>query len=369
MNIGTISFNINAPDFNYGAVLHSWAFQQYLKGLNGVEYTEVIDYTMPRLEGQNLEKPLISLLKNTHLKAFLRVIFVYRKYKERYEKFYEFERNNMSISREKYTQETLNNAKLPYNVVICESDVIWSHGFCGGHFDKSFFLALDSMKNMKRIAYAPSMADATLEKGVENEFKELLTHLDYISCRESYEKYVIEKYTEKEVEYVLDPVMLLEENDYNKITAKPLIKEKYIVIYLPVDENKKLIQSAVEYAKTRGLKVIEISTKLKKNKEKDIITYATAGIEEFLSAIKYSEIVFTNSFHAICFSIIFNKQFYAFSRNYSGKVEDICKNFGLEDRYFSTDNFKELDVIDYNTVNEIWKIKRENSKRWLEQKL
>lgn len=39
MKVGTISLNINAPDFNYGAMLHSWAFQQFLKKLDCVDYT------------------------------------------------------------------------------------------------------------------------------------------------------------------------------------------------------------------------------------------------------------------------------------------------------------------------------------------
>ena len=50
MKVGTLSLNINAPDFNYGAMLHTWATQQYLLKKEGIE-TEVIDYTMPKIEG------------------------------------------------------------------------------------------------------------------------------------------------------------------------------------------------------------------------------------------------------------------------------------------------------------------------------
>ena len=31
MKIGTLSVNINTPDYNYGALLHSYAFIEYLK--------------------------------------------------------------------------------------------------------------------------------------------------------------------------------------------------------------------------------------------------------------------------------------------------------------------------------------------------
>ena len=52
--IGTISINFNAPDFNYGAILHSWAFQQYLIKSGLAEKTEIIDFKMPKVHGKKL---------------------------------------------------------------------------------------------------------------------------------------------------------------------------------------------------------------------------------------------------------------------------------------------------------------------------
>ena len=47
MKIGTLSVNINTPDYNYGALLHSYAFIEYLKKLDFVSHAEVIDYITP----------------------------------------------------------------------------------------------------------------------------------------------------------------------------------------------------------------------------------------------------------------------------------------------------------------------------------
>ena len=47
MKIGTLSVNINTPDYNYGALLQSYAFIEYLKKLDFVEHAEVIDYITP----------------------------------------------------------------------------------------------------------------------------------------------------------------------------------------------------------------------------------------------------------------------------------------------------------------------------------
>ena len=325
MKIGTISLNINAPDFNYGAMLHSWAFQKYLKKLDYVEYTEIIDYTMPTLEGQNLKHPIWSAFCGLHPRSFLYYIKNYRMYQKRFQKFNEFIERNICKSKNKYTQKTLDEAILDYDCVICESDVIWAPGFCGGHFDKSFFMALKSMQNMKKIAYAPSMSDGDLNESQGEELSELLRYPDMISCRESYEKAILEKYTDKKIEHVLDPVMLLDKKDYLPICAKRIIPEKYLLLYLPVDDNIKLRN--------------------------------------------YADVVFTNSFHAICFSILFNVQFYAFSRAYAGKVKDICKVFGLENRFFVDDNFVEQKLIDYEEVNMRYEQLKEHSIHWLENAL
>lgn len=365
MKVGTISLNINAPDFNYGAVLHSWAFQQYLRKLDNVDHTEIIDYTMPVLEGQDLKHPIWSAMIGFHPRAFIHHVKHHRMYQERFKKFESFINTHIIKAERKYTQSTLNVAHLDYDCIICESDVIWAPGFSGGHFDRSFFLALDSMREMKRIAYAPSMSNGDLTPEQEDELKDLLTYVDFISCRESYEKNILEKYTDKSVVHVLDPVMLLSESDYMPIIAGRLSDKKYILLYLPVDDNNKLRQCAISFAKKYDLDIIGISTKLHARESERYRCIGAAGIEEFLSGIKYAECVFTNSFHAICFSMIFNVEFYAFSRAYAGKVSDICTVFGLEDRFFADDNFVERQKINYEKVNKKINSMRQKSVEWI----
>lgn len=59
---------------------------------------------------------------------------------------------------------------------------------------------------------------------------------------------------------------------------------------------------------------------------------------EFLYMIKNAAYVLTNSFHAVAFSIKFNKEFYVFDRKENGvagmfsRIETIAKLFGLENR-------------------------------------
>ena len=363
--IGTISLNINTDDFNYGAILHSYAFQKYVNDYLKLD-CEIINYVTPKLENYNRKNPLFEYIKQKRIKTFLRTLLRYNMYRNRYKKFEKFEEEHMKISSESYNQTKLNMANLSYDTVICESDVIWSPGFVGGKFDKAFFLALDSMKDKKKIAYAPSMADCDV-KNQEEDLIRYLSQIDYISCRETYEKKYLDQFTDKKIEHVLDPVFLLEKKDYEKLIIKRLIKQKYILLYLPVNDNKKLRKSAREYARKNNLKILEISTQLKWHfGQKNILN---AGVQEFLSAIANAEIVFTNSFHAICFSMIFNREFYVFSRKYNGKIRDICQLFDLDDRFLSDDNFEIKEKINYDLLNKKIENKISYSKKWLDAAL
>lgn len=365
MKIGTLSLNINNNDLNYGALLHSWAFQQVLKNKLKVLDTEIIDYIPNHFNGLNLKYPILSYIKGLRPRATIKALPNAYYHAQRYEKFKDFVNKNMVISRQQYTMESLNNTILDYDCIICESDVIWSPNSMGGKFDPSFFMALDSMKDKKKIAYAPSLANAEFSKEQEQEFVDLLKSVDFISTREHYAVEYIKKLSNRSVNHVLDPTMLLTGEDYSHITAKRLIPEKYLLIYFPLQFMPRLVEQAKQFAKEKGLKVVEISSySLEKIRHK---TFTAAGIEEFISLIKNAEVIFSNSFHGVCFSILFEKDFYAYSRKTGRKIEDFCQLLGLDNRFIRNFNFSEQHPIDYHEVNKLLKNERTKSLKWLEE--
>ena len=145
MKIGTISVNIHTPDYNYGAVLHSWAFQQYLKRLNDVECAEVIDYTTPYLEGYYPKFGFRTSLRSGNIAETGRLLLKPIRHITRDIRFRKFVREHMDISEVRYTQKKLNDTELKYDVIVCESDVIWSPQLTEGKFDQAFFAALESL--------------------------------------------------------------------------------------------------------------------------------------------------------------------------------------------------------------------------------
>lgn len=330
--IGILSLGINTDDLNHGAVLHTWAFQQYLTKKFGAD-AEVIDYVTPRLQDQNMKYPAAGLLKQKKYKSAAAALTGMMAHKRRYEKFLRFKNANIRISRKRYYQEELAHATLKYDTIISESDVIWDPHFFGGQFDPAFFLALSSMKEKRRIAYSPSAGNLEFSPVEAMKFQELLSHVEHISARETYEADYINTVCKREAECVVDPVLLLRAEDYAHITAKRMIREPYLLLYTPVGYDLNLIRQTDTFARSHGLKVVEISRYPFDNMFHK--TIADPGIEEFLSLVKYSDVVVCNSFHGICFSILFKRDFYAYARATGKKTEDLCKRFGVPERYFN----------------------------------
>lgn len=360
--IGIISVDVNTPMFNYGAILHTWAFEKFLEK-NNYNNFEVLNYYPESIQYQNRLFPIFDLFTNCHRKLSLKYTLHYIQYLKKYFAVNSFFKNKMKISKKKYRYSKISKDILDYDILIAEDDVIWAPYFLNRKelVDKTFFLAHDNMKKCKKIAYAPSMAQCNFNKEDYNKIKEYLNGFDFISVRESYQKTFIKEAFNIDTTLVLDAVFLLDSEDYTEIISDKFKNRKYVFLYLPADDNIYLRESAKEYAIQNKLEIIEISNRIISKKN----VFGSASVEDFLSGIKYADCVFTNSFHAICFSIIFEKEFYAFTRKASGKVIDICDRFCLSNRYYK-DVCKDFSSkIDYSYIGLKKRELEEYSRKWL----
>ena len=97
----------------------------------------------------------------------------------------------------------------------------------------------------------------------------------------------VNEHTLVPVKRVLDPTLLLTSNDYDILATPRLEEDKYLLLYARRhDEN--MSDFAEEYAKKNNLKIIEIS--LRATNAKKHRMFYEAGVEEFLSLVKYSTI-------------------------------------------------------------------------------
>ena len=364
MKVGIISINLHTRRLNYGAVLHTWMFQQLMDRRDDVQGCEIIDY-LP--DGRDQGSPWTYFIrkKKGNPVKLLGALLITPGFVLRHRRFQAFFSENMRVSANSYTRQQLDGQRLPYDALVFESDVIWSPGYFNGHFDPVFFGAPAGMRPIPKIAYSASMGEAKLTDAQREEFRGLLKLPEYISMRERYASEIVRTLTEKPVADVLDPVLLADPADFDPITAPPPVRGRYLLAYYTVNPAPYMLRCVDDYAKAHGLKVVEVSVfthhKLRHR------TFTAAGIGQFLALVRNAEAVFSNSLHGTCLSLLYHREFYAMEHGNGGrKYRDVCEKFGLSDRYIAKDAFKPAAPIDWDRVDALREKYREESLAWLD---
>ena len=176
---------------------------------------------------------------------------------------------------------------------------------------------------------------------------------------------------------VLDPTLMILREDYQPILDdwqdKSHLKKKYIAHMLLDDtvELKKESQNIADYLKAD---INYIKGKSFKILGKDITFYNK--VSQWLTYLKDTELVITDSFHCTVFSLIFHKKFVVVANKARGiaRLETLLSKVGLEDRFFTDikDVMKSgiLDKeIDYNEVDKKLEVHRKYSMDFLKKAL
>ncbi len=365
MKTAILSINLYTRRMNYGAVLHSWFFQKLMLRRDDVSCCDIVDY-VPRFR-EHLNPKLHYIRRRAKVKPseFVKGLILTPTFMCRCDRFYRFYREHLKISQGRYTRAELEKADLPYDILFFESDVIWSPEYNGGKFDPVYFGALDSMRDMGRVAYSASMGNAYLTEANYGELRALLKFPDYISMRERYAAEIVRGQTDKPVADVIDPVLLADPSDFDEITGKCPVRGRYVLIYNPVYPNEALTKAAERYAKARGFRVVEVSAYVQNSLRRK--TFTAARIETFLALVRNAEAVFCNSLHGTCLSILFHREFFAFGIEGGGrKYEDLCGKLGLEGR-FCRDAAPDAAPIDWARVDARREELRAESLAWLDE--
>lgn len=358
-SVAIISYTTHSKHFNYGAVLHGYAFQRYLAE-HGCDVT-VIDYIPRELEGYHLKWPILNagrLWRKPMLMAryFIRWSYSTRANLRKRLKFRAFFHNRMKLTDRTLTERDLveGNALSDrgFGLFVCESDVIWKRRE-GLPLDRGFFLAFPAADRARKVAYAPSFGDRPMDKATERTFVRLVRDFAAISCRERCGAAVVGNLLGRDIPWVLDPTLLLPARAYAEIAIPPQ-ESGYVLLYTCMKFNRNMVREADAYARRLGKRLIEVG-----NYGIDRLVFGhrtvdDAGIEEWLGLFANADAVVCNSFHGICFSVIFGKPFYAFGRGRGdSRFSNICDALGLSDRLLDRDGRipaagREIDFADVN---------------------
>lgn len=387
MKIGIITLYYN--NFNYGGILQAYALTNYLNSLNEIE-AEQIMYDAP-YEKRTIRELLRNkkgkiiwfllskiwlIIKDSIFKS-LKIGFYSIKDKKRIEMMKKFIEDIPHS--ELVLEENIENINDWYDVFITGSDQVWNPTW----YRSACFLNF-VRDEKKKISYAASMGVNSLSEEKQQKIIPLIKRLDFISVREKKAKNILEKYIiEKPIDVVVDPVLLLSTEEWNKI-AHSVIKEKQYVYAYFLGKNKSNIRNAKKIAQNLGNNKMSIAyiymTFRKSKKNLNNILIHDAGPAEFLGLIRDSEIVLTDSFHAVVFSIIFRKKFIAFKKHndrnedsMNSRIIDLLTELGLNERIFTsgrqlTKEFLEKE-INYDHVYAVLEKHKKFSKDYLNKAL
>ena len=337
IKIGNLTFQRTT---NYGAQLQNYALQEYLKQFNNLE-VDVINYENEKINGVERR---IGLLEEKSIKNIIKYFLVGRKRNNRWDKFEEFRSQYMNLT-ERYNKYNIEQIENKYDYFLVGSDQVWNTDITGNDYN----YMLDFVKdNKKKCSYAASIG----KENIDN--KKLLTKISefqQINVREDSAKKLLEENGIKNVKTVTDPVFFLSKDEWIKKLNLVPKKGNYILVYI-IDNYKENIKRIREYAKQKHLDVVYINNNiLNSHKVKDIKTASPKDFLEYLYGAKY---VITGSFHAICFSLIFNKDFYYIlnkTNKRNSRMTDLMNKLDIKNKDVTDKKEIKETNINYELIN------------------
>lgn len=205
-------------------------------------------------------------------------------------------------------------SKNDYDCIVVGSDQIWRPWYFRGEWrakTEDAFLKFADGWDIKRISYAASFGVDQWEYS-DKESKiiaNLLNSFDGVSVRENFSVNLMRKHLSISSSFVLDPTMLLDSDDYNKLTEgfDEQTFQKVIVSYI-LDTNEEIEAFISKISTEKSLAVVRINSDCD-NIKLTVEARIQPPIENWLSAFRNTDFIITDSFHACVFSIIYRKPF------------------------------------------------------------
>lgn len=366
-------------NMNYGGLLQAFALPFVIQKHIGIPAEQI------RYSQQNTGTDLCTSKSKKSLSIYQLGINFFsaltsNKRSIRKESFLEF-MNDIPHSRNIYSHETIQQCNSNYEIFICGGDQIWNGEMVGEHLDVYTLQFVN--QGLKKIAYSPSVAISHMSKQVEDCLGKGLLGIDRISVREKRSLDILKRLSDKKIEVVVDPVLLLTKSEWLEQSRPTKINGKYILCYLLGDSITQ--RKAVEIISKRlKLRIVTFPHILVNNVRKcdlffgDIKDY-TSGPRQFLDLINNAEFVITDSFHACVFSMIFETPFIVFERNkpsekgnMNSRIYDFLEEYHLENQLVNVEkamNLSRIPEVDYSFAHEHWFHRRNDSIEYLTRAL
>lgn len=350
----------SARELNYGAILQAYALQTVANNLGydtsllwwknqqeshrDIRIIKIIAIISRYILHPSIAKKSIKSYKQTFDKDFS---------DKSIELFQEFENKHLKILFMTYSQMKKYASSKECQALIAGSDQIWNS--YAAYVDPFYYLRF--AKKSKRIAYAPSLGKEDIPDYNKKKIRKYISDFSKLSIRESSGSNLLKELLDEEVPVVLDPTLLLTIDEWRSIEDKVDVPQDYILLYFLDKPNKEYMKMIKKIIKKQALPVLALPYMFWENSCFKV-KYIDAGPSQFISLIDNASLVLTDSFHGSVFSIIFNKPFLTFDRQYGNNQSQATRLIDLFDlcdikNLFVQDIEKDVGIvdIDYSLIN------------------
>lgn len=353
MNIGLITINDNN---NYGNRLQNYATQEFFRKNYGIDVYTIKNTILLNKNNKNFKYFIKYIVANINL---LRERVSISKRQQCFNKF------NKKIKYNKFIINWYGNYKKvsdSYDAFLVGSDQVWNP------YGRMSDIELLAFTNKRKIAFSPSFAVSEIRKSDKEILKREINKFDAISVRENEGKRILEEITDKDIEILVDPTMLLYSTDWDKIMKKPkqLKSDRFILNYFLGKLSIERKNEIEKIAKENGCEIINILDKKS--------PFYKTGPSEFLYLEKHAFLICTDSFHSSVFALLYNKPFIVFEREdkvvkMNSRLNTLLSKFKLENRYYKGKITKDLLEANYEEAYNILEEERKKSDIFLRKAL
>lgn len=342
---------------NYGNRLQNYALDYAIRKITNNEEVYTIWYNPWKKNFKDLLKKHLMFLKG-------------KGEAKKYKNFAKFTNTYTTPTKTAYyVNSNLLELKNRFDKIIIGSDQIWNYTFFQERFGYFEFAKFEEPN--KCISYSASFGVSSIPQNMKTVYKDGLMNLSQISVRENAGAEIVKELTGREAKVVLDPTMLLTADEWKEVEIKPNTKlpKKYILTYFLGNKTEQQDKEINELSNEYNLGIINLNDK----KQLDIYI---SGPSEFVYLFHHADIVFTDSFHACVFSILFEKPFFVFDRNSKGMVnmnsrlDTLLGRFNLSNqKRNSISGITNVFDINYKYTNQILEFERIECYSFLQEAL
>ena len=263
--------------------------------------------------------------------------------------------------------------------IVVGSDQTWNYSY-EPYYQYGKYFQLDfASDEINKISYASSFGNSECAISPD-EGASLYQRFNKISVREKFGVKVCNDLYSVEACHVVDPVFLLNAEDYETLASNSLCEDEEFMISYILNPTKEKVRLCHDIQKKLGniklINIIDFNT-INYYVNTKVLNYenikSNLSIPEWLYYFKNCSFVFTDSYHGLCFSAIFKKRFLVYKNRESERFKTFEEydtlSYRILDGYNGMFNDLWLDNPDYDSFYGAFSEKINESKRYLSDAL